>query len=1097
MRQVNFSFTFPPIYSINQKFGKNIIIQLILPENQQTVIPTIFQLQNKQYNVLHDENGEKYVLTNKSTDVQISSFDKILYGKFKDILDVETNKSIEYKWVKHPQLTKMNDLQIEEKVIEASNTWGNVFSFKIENIDNKEIGLRNPQLGAICSILSHWTKSDDLATIVMPTGTGKTEVMLSILTLGKCKKLLVTVPTDALREQISNKFITLGILRKLGLLENSVQNPVVGILNSHFKELEDAKSFFKKCNVVISTMTIMSNCNNDMNELVKKSFSNLFIDEAHHSEATSWHKFRNSFLPNKIIQFTATPFRNDGKRLDGEIIYNFPLKRAQDEKYFTKINFIEVTEYDPDLADKSIVTAAVNKLKEDLEQGLDHILMARVSSKKRAQDVFEHYNHFPEYNPVIIHTGINLKRRNELKRQIIDRTSKIVICVDMLGEGFDLPNLKIAAFHDIKKSLPITLQLAGRFTRNNTTLNLGEATFIANTGDIKVTEELEDLYSHDPDWNYILQSKSEGQIKEEIDFKNFISNFSGFKNSKIPLQNLFPAMSTVIYKNHTDDFTFKKFKEGLVGFKEDDFIKDIYNSESKTLVLVTGQKKAIEWGKIKDIYDTIWNLFVIYYDENLKLLFINCSDNSSTYPKLAYSIIGENAELITGVNVFRSLGGIKRLKLQNVGLREILAKLIRYTQRTGTDIEQALSDAELNQAQKAVIFGVGFENGVKTSIGCSYKGRIWSKQKCNLKTLTEWCSEIGDKILDESIDPDDILKNTLTPIAISERPHEYPICIDWNDELYDDNENRYIFESNGRKIPLYLMDIELINPTKDGALLFALKSDDFYAELEMILFKKDKFPDFTFVFKDGKQKVQVSYGKKTRDVKEFFYDFPPTFWFINGSALSGIEFFNIKSIPPPFDSNKIVPRNWTGVDFKKEAQGVNPKITDSIQYNLLQELKQQDYDIIYDDDGSGEIADIITVKKFDKFFKVELYHLKYSINGKIGKDLRDLYTICGQAQKSVNWKLKEGKEFFHRLLKREVKTKNDVSCSRIEIGSKQTLIKFARMASKNFYIEWKIFIVQPSISKTDLSSQQLELLAVTEKYLKDRAEISLGVIGSA
>jgi hypothetical protein len=41
--------------------------------------------------------------------------------------------------------------------------------------------------------------------------------------------------------------------------------------------------------------------------------------------------------------------------------------------------------------------------------------------------------------------------------------SALVICVDMLDEGFDLPELKIAAFHDIRKSLAVTLQLAGRF----------------------------------------------------------------------------------------------------------------------------------------------------------------------------------------------------------------------------------------------------------------------------------------------------------------------------------------------------------------------------------------------------------------------------------------------------------------------------------------------------------------------------------------------------------------------------------------------------------------------------------------------------------
>ena len=45
--------------------------------------------------------------------------------------------------------------------------------------------------------------------------------------------------------------------------------------------------------------------------------------------------------------------------------------------------------------------------------------------------------------------------------------SRIVICVNMLGEGFDLPELKIVALHDLHKSLPILLQFAGRFSRTS------------------------------------------------------------------------------------------------------------------------------------------------------------------------------------------------------------------------------------------------------------------------------------------------------------------------------------------------------------------------------------------------------------------------------------------------------------------------------------------------------------------------------------------------------------------------------------------------------------------------------------------------------
>ena len=51
-----------------------------------------------------------------------------------------------------------------------------------------------------------------------------------------------------------------------------------------------------------------------------------------------------------------------------------------------------------------------------------------------------------------------------LKRAVADFVSgklKGVIAVDMLGEGFDLPNLKVAALHHPHKSLAVTLQFMG------------------------------------------------------------------------------------------------------------------------------------------------------------------------------------------------------------------------------------------------------------------------------------------------------------------------------------------------------------------------------------------------------------------------------------------------------------------------------------------------------------------------------------------------------------------------------------------------------------------------------------------------------------
>src|SRR5258708_25487446 len=42
-----------------------------------------------------------------------------------------------------------------------------------------------------------------------------------------------------------------------------------------------------------------------------------------------------------------------------------------------------------------------------------------------------------------------------IRRKIVSGESRIVVCVDMLDGGFDLPELKIAAFHDIRKTLAV------------------------------------------------------------------------------------------------------------------------------------------------------------------------------------------------------------------------------------------------------------------------------------------------------------------------------------------------------------------------------------------------------------------------------------------------------------------------------------------------------------------------------------------------------------------------------------------------------------------------------------------------------------------
>jgi superfamily II DNA or RNA helicase len=171
--------------------------------------------------------------------------------------------------------------------------------------------------------------------------------------------------------------------------------------------------------------------------------------------------------------------------------------------------------------------------------------MARVATVARAKEVYALYEQYPEFNPVQLHTGLTLKQQSEGRKKILAGESRIVVCVDMLGEGFDLPELKIAAFHDIRKSLAVTLQLAGRFTR--TRPDLGEATFIANDADVNVRDELRKLYSKDPDWNVLLPDMAEKITGEQASLQELVRGFTAFPE-EIALNVVRPATSAVVYR---------------------------------------------------------------------------------------------------------------------------------------------------------------------------------------------------------------------------------------------------------------------------------------------------------------------------------------------------------------------------------------------------------------------------------------------------------------------------------------------------------------------------------------------------------------------
>ncbi|MCY4404546.1 MAG: DEAD/DEAH box helicase family protein [Candidatus Poribacteria bacterium] len=1073
----------PAVIVIYEKQRKNIIQQMIQPETQLEVSIENYKKNRIEGHILRPINSRKeqiLLIYNKTKSVD--GFNKILQIKQDDLLG-NSNDFIdlsERKWIKHPKIPKRT-INYKNRVQKVLDSWQDTFSYKSEDRDKDIKGLRPPQIGAVHAAHTHWTVSNEAGTIVMPTGTGKTETMLSILVSKQCEKLLVVVPTDVLRTQIANKFLTLGILKDFNIVSTRGLYPIVGILQHRPKNCDDVDYFFEKCNVIVTTMQITGQCGIDVQERMANHCPYLFIDEAHHISAKTWKEFKQKFSERRILQFTATPFRNDKQPVDGDIIYNYPLKIAQEEGYFKPIHFTPVREYTK--VDEAIANMAVKQLREDLKK-YDHIIMARVGRIEKAKEVLSIYAKFAEFNPVLIHSGIKLTKRNEIRERIINKESRIVVCVDMFGEGFDLPEMKIAALHDIRKSLAVTLQLAGRFTRTGE--KLGNATFIANITDVKVKDKLEKLYYNNSDWNVLLRDASEEIIQEKIDLHEFINGFQD-SLSDITLKRIRPAMSTVIYKTTCKNWKPENYKKGIYGSESYERIEHAINNQKRTLVIVTGKKIPVDWAQSIDIYNWHWELYILFWDKSQNLLFIHTSDKNGYYEKLAKAICDE-VELIKGGPVFRCFAGINHLKLQNVGLIELLGRLIRYTMRAGVDIEPGLTQIQRQRASKSNIFGFGFENGYRTSIGCSYKGRIWSRKKTNLNSLRKWCSNIGQKVLDDTIDPDEVLKGTLVPRIISQKPDKMPIGIEWPEKIIKEDETTFSFLVDNKELHLYQTDIIIIDPSVNGDIKFALLSENAKIELQLIVSKNN----FKFAV-IGNKKVMVRKNAYSVDIIEFFYNDPPKIWFVDGSLLEGNIYTELNKEYDPYLQEDIQTWNWKGIKIKKESQG-KIKQNDSIQYKAIEELKKKKYDIIFDDDGPGEAADIICVRDCKKSINVEFYHCKFSLEETPGARIADFYTVCGQAQKSINWKEKPT-ELFDHLLRRDAIWNEENGISRIEVGTPEELLKFKEM-TREVPIELSIFIIQPGLSRSKATNDILRLLSVTDNYLRGTYQLDFGVIAS-
>ncbi|MEU5525066.1 DEAD/DEAH box helicase family protein [Streptomyces sp. NPDC047860] len=637
--------------------------------------------------------------------------------------------------------------------------------------------LRRPQIGALHSVIGYWASGVTApGIVVMPTGTGKTETMLALLVAARPERLLVLVPTAALRDQIAAKFESLGILHTHQIVTPSVMRPVVGKLLHGFRDAVEAAAFAAACNVVVATPHALQACEPEAREVLLAAF--LMVDEAHHAPAPSWSRVVEAFSDRHVLLFTATPFREDGRPVPGRTIFRFPLREAQRDGYFTPVNYRAVLSLED--TDRALAQLAVTQLRADLDAGLDHIVMARARSIARAKELGVLYQSLaPELNPTVLHEKVATRARRAALAALQDRSCRIVVCVDMLGEGFDLPALKIAALHDVKKSLSPMIQFIGRFTRSTSTNStIGTASvFVARDPSVALSP-LRELLREDADWDTILHDITERATASVEELSDFEASFTDTPE-EVSVTVLEPKMSAIAHRAPGHNWT----PERALAVYGDGRILDstiAVNTTSTVAWFVVENRSEVRWGAPQALEQITYELITMYFSRIRGLLYIHGSNNTGDYRELAQAVLGTDSRPVTGMVTFRVLGHMERLIPTNVGLLDSRDHFNRFSMHVGSDVYEALTTADRQGKSQTHIAASAFRNGEKTTISAALSGRFWSMQTApNLKAWTNWCDEQGAKLTDTSIDLASVMDGFIFPEELTERPEGVLIAAEW------------------------------------------------------------------------------------------------------------------------------------------------------------------------------------------------------------------------------------------------------------------------------------------------------------------------------
>ncbi len=958
----------------------------------------------------------------------------------------------------------------------------NYNNIKYPLADGNNPGLRKAQLGAIQSISSHFTVSHKNAIVIMPTGTGKTAVLMMCPFVLKAKRVLVISPSKLVRNQIAKGFSALQPLTSMGVINS---DPAILRIKEQKKVISSDQDWIdlEPFDIVVSTPNCVSPGIEGIAHSANDFFDLILIDEAHHTPAKSWNDILNHYNTSKAILFTATPFRRDKKDIPGKIVYNYPISLAYEEGIFGKMEFVPV---EAEVGNDIAIALKCEEVFNAEPEGIVHYIMVRTDSKKRAHQLEEIYSANTSLRLKLVHSGLSAKYVDGTLSDLRNGNLDGIICVDMLGEGFDFPNLKIAAIHAPHKSLAATLQFIGRFTRTNAE-NVTYAKFIAIPEEIKIERHY--LYRSSAIWRELIIDLSQTAIEEELNYRELIEGFEPNEDDtveeyeELSLNAIEPYYHVKIYAINEGDFECDRPIDltafGLeIVFRED-------NLDENISVLILQDVASPKWSKGNLIQNVSNHLIITYFDADSSLLFINSTLKKSIelydYVHDSYCI-GSEINILSDTELNSVLANIDEAEFFNIGMRNRSHYGTNESYRivSGPTAHNSISRSDVNSFHRGHLFGKGVEDNSRVTIGISSSSKVWSNKSSNLFLFLVWMRGLAHKI-NEGLDgrTNTPLDDLPTSITIDALPAKDVVAVNWHERVFK-NFIKYEFRINDNIVSDELTNIQLkfnhANSDQENYRI-ELISGDFTLP---IIFSFNYENYFTSENTDLSDNIKI---KRTENddgilIMDYLNANPLTFYYHDFSIVyNSYQYLseprNTQSIHADLLDDGI---DWSinNVDIDNEVNGDR-----SIHHYFKNHLGNSGYPFVYYDHGTGEIADFISAELDDDEVLIKLYHCKGSGTQNPGNRVDDLYEVIGQGIKSLSYT--NHSRLLQKLQKRQHgKVLNNGLCS-----DSYTQLRDFINNNRGLKVSFQIILVQPGITKGGIEDRISLLLSATNSNIRN------------